>query len=539
MSLTDQEQLELHTLCDALADGVISEAQRLRLERWLATSEEARRAYVRAMALSASLMEYAGDMQAEAPDAPVKSRRIIRPAAWMWGIGSLAAAAAIVLAFWIGREKTRPDTDEIASATQGEGEDEAVARLSGVKDSRWVGPALATGGELHRGQRIELASGFAEITFDCGAQVTLEGPASLDLNSAWDAALHRGNLKASVPPEAIGFRVSNASVNVVDLGTEFSMVADETGATEVFVLKGAVEAAARDDAGNEAPPVVLRERQSRRFARVGGPEVPDREAKLARFARKVAFERSSLPTKYVHWSFDGVGPEFAAADVDSNAASFVSMNGDSLAAARTEGHRHGGLLLDGQLSARAAFPGIRQKTARTIAFWINIPADASLSDSGAFVSWPVGAAGRVMSVGWNRNPAQGPLGSVRTDFGRGCVVGNTSLRDGRWHHIAVVFSPKAKGDKGEGAMQLRHYVDGRLETAAIKRAGKRVKGPETLAGTTEEALWIGRAMDRADDEPFHGAIDELFVADAALTPREINHLLRENKPAPPEMLAAQ
>jgi hypothetical protein len=46
-------------------------------------------------------------------------------------------------------------------------------------------------------------------------------------------------------------------------------------------------------------------------------------------------------------------------------------------------------------------------------------------------------------------------------------------------------------------------------------------------------------MDRSDGEPFRGTIDELFVADAALTPREINHLLRENRPATPEMLAAQ
>ncbi len=537
MSFTDQERLELHALCDALVDGVISESQRSRLEQWLATSEDARRCYVRLMALSASLMDYAGEMQAEAPDAKPEKGRVIRPAAWVWALGSLATAAALVLAFWLGADKGRPDTDEIATATQGD--DEAIARLSGAKDSRWVGPAISTGGELHRGQRIELASGYAEITFDSGAQVTLEGPASLELNSAWDAALRRGTLKASVPPEAIGFRVSNASVNVVDLGTEFSMVADENGATEVFVLKGAVEAAARDAAGNESSPVVLREKQSRRFARAGGSEVHDHEAKLARFARKVAFERSSLPTKYVHWSFDGAGAEFAAADPESNAAPFQSLTGDSLAPARTDGYRRGGLRLDGQLSARAAFPGLRQKSARTVAFWVNIPADAPLTEAGAFVSWPLGFAGRVMSVGWNRNPAQGPLGGVRTDIGRGYVVGNTPLRDGRWHHIAVVFSPKGKGDKGEGGMQLRHYVDGRLETASNRRGGKRIKDPDMTAGSTEDALWIGRAMDHTEDEPFRGTLDELFVADAALTPREIMHLLRENKPATPEMLAAQ
>jgi len=45
MNLTDQERLELHALCDALVDGVITEPQRLRLEQWLAASEEARRCY--------------------------------------------------------------------------------------------------------------------------------------------------------------------------------------------------------------------------------------------------------------------------------------------------------------------------------------------------------------------------------------------------------------------------------------------------------------------------------------------------------------
>ena len=104
MSLSDQDRLEVHALCDALADGVLTETQRARLEQWLATSEEARRCYVQAMALSASLMEYAGEMQADAPDAPVinpAERPILRPAAWIWTLGSLAAAAVLVLAFWM------------------------------------------------------------------------------------------------------------------------------------------------------------------------------------------------------------------------------------------------------------------------------------------------------------------------------------------------------------------------------------------------------------------------------------------------------
>ena len=116
-----------------------------------------------------------------------------------------------------------------------------MARVSGAKDCRWIGAPAKTGDELSSGRQLDLASGYIEVTFDCGAQVTLEGPGTLDLHSAWEAGLRRGALRANVPAEAVGFRVTNAQVEVVDLGTEFSMLTDETGATEVFVAKGSVE----------------------------------------------------------------------------------------------------------------------------------------------------------------------------------------------------------------------------------------------------------------------------------------------------------
>ena len=83
-------------------------------------------------------------------------------------------------------------------------------------------------------------------TITGGAQVVLEGPASLDLHSAWSALFHHGALKAKVPPEAIGFRIENPAVQIVDLGTEFSMLAEKNGAAEVFVIEGSVEASGRD-----------------------------------------------------------------------------------------------------------------------------------------------------------------------------------------------------------------------------------------------------------------------------------------------------
>ena len=541
MSLPDHELLELNALCNALADGAITGAERARLEEMLAASGDARRFYVRAMALSASLFDYAGEMQADAPD--LSARRIVRVPAWAWTLGSLAAAACVVLAFWLGGAEQRDAANDLASAEQEAGDD-SVARLSGARDCRWAGVSLPPGAELRRGQRIELQSGFAEITFDCGAQITLEGPASLDLGSAWDAVLHRGTLKANVPHEAIGFRVSNPSVEVVDLGTEFSMIADASGATEVFVLKGAVETSARDASGNNLGTVILREKQARRFTTAGGSDVPDRDAKLAKFARKFALDRFTRPANFVHWSFDEeAGPARAQTigQADGDFTAQLEPAGEAVSAGtRTDGRWQRALLLDGRLFAKAPFPGIGKRSARTVAFWINVPADAPLPGVGAMLAWS-GGNGRGTEIGWNRHPLDGALGTLRTVAGRNSLVGSAPLRDGRWHHIAVVFSPKQKAD---GTLQVRQYVDGRLDGLSARRNAKRSRGGSAggkeTASAPDDVLWIGRNL--AGLEPtghFRGALDELFIADRALTPPEIRHLMTQNRPLAPETLAVE
>jgi hypothetical protein len=116
------------------------------------------------------------------------------------------------------------------------------------------------------------------------------------------------------------------------------------------------------------------------------------------------------------------------------------------------------------------------------------------------------------------------------------------LRDGRWHHLAVVFSIKNRGDKAdknEGILQMREYVDGRLESPSFRHTNKRSKGAESSVARINDTLWIGRPVDDASGARFRGTLDELYVADAALTPQEIRHLMRENKPASQEILAAQ
>jgi len=525
VNFSDDDRMKLSELCGALVEGKLDEKQRKRLAQMLATSEEARRFYVRAMSHSASLHEYAGEIQI-GPAAPAGKR----PAAWRWALGGFAAAAVAVFAFWLGGlMKNDPPA---VSALVENGGDESVAQISGAKNCKWRGSVMQPGKELLRGQRIELLSGFAEITFDSGAQVTIEGPAVLNVNSEWEAALERGTLKATVPAEAVGFRIANPAVDAINPGTEFSIVADAAGVREVFVTQGAIEVRSREVAGRGQPGLVLRENQARRFATHGPTEVQDRDQKFARLARQMPLDHLIRPTSYAHWSFDELdGRTFPAKSIDGNAAGsaarILAPGGFDFTRLRTSGRFLGAVRFDGNLSATAPLPGISQRTARTVAFWVRMRENAPLSELGAILSWPG------VQIGWNRNPEFGALGALATRAGRVITAGTTPLRDGRWHHIAVVLHPGRRPE----LMQIRQYIDGRLESAPLKQGGKRVIARLHPGGAARpmDSLTIGAG---ADGTFFRGEMDELFIANRVLVPQEIRQLMHRNQPVQAVPLAA-
>ena len=521
--LNDSERVELNELCSLLVDGVAAEGQQRRLEKMLAGSEEARRFYVRTMAMSASLFSYAGEMQSDAPE----PANVVRPAQWRRWLVPLAAAAVVVAGIAVTRffpGNTSPEaTDEIG---------ETVARLSGAKDCQWVKSGPSTGDELMRGQRLDLKSGFAEVTFDSGAQLLLEGPVSLDLRSAWEAEFHRGSLKANVPPEAAGFRVTSAAVEVVDLGTEFSMTAEDGGVAEVFVLKGAVEVRPRDVGGNLMPKTVLREKQARRFAKAGASDVRDGDHKFQSFARKVAIERLVRPMNFVRWSFDEGGGEIAAAVSNSGTDAHIRLpQSDAVESPWTDGKFGGALALDGARGTVAKLSAPVNRGARTVAFWVRVSGDAGSSDA-PWVTLPVHRGGDAWAeFSGNHLPGEGVLGALRMNTGAASVVGTTALRDGRWHHLSAVFGQSAKNP---GKLHSKIYVDGMLEPLSSKVLGRRAvaKVPADLDGI----LRLGGRP--GSSEKLHAAIDELLVADRPLAPQEIRYLMRTNALMTPEALAA-
>lgn len=122
------------------------------------------------------------------------------------------------------------------------GADSSVARITGLSNCRW--PAGETGHKfgdrLSAGQRLRLTSGVLQLTYNTGARVTLEGPVDMIMTSAGEARLAVGKIAAAIPRFARGYTVLTPTVEVVDLGTEFGVSVDDSGASEIHVFDGDV-----------------------------------------------------------------------------------------------------------------------------------------------------------------------------------------------------------------------------------------------------------------------------------------------------------
>ncbi len=488
--MNDNERVELNELCGRLADGILDEAGQNRLSELLRGSEEARRFYVRSASLSASLFHYAAERQSE----PAGSFRPVPPrrAAWPWWAAVCTAGVAAVLALVFATGNPPASSDEPT---------ETVAHLSGAKNCRWSGTSPQAGEELLSGQRLELGAGFAEVTFNSGAVVTLEGPATLDLRSAWEAELVTGTARARVPEEAVGFRLANSDVEVLDLGTEFTMCADTVG-TEVFVHEGSVEVQPRRGAVPE-PRSILREKQARRFARQGGGEVGDREAKFVRFSQRQELDRQPRPLDLLRWNFE------------AKSAQVLETLGNTTWG---EGRWGRSLALDGSTTVRLENPSARPL--RTVAMWVRLPPQTG--SGGGLGTFPLGRPGvSSAELSTNFRPGDGTPDALRLQFEGVTLVGSTPLRDNRWHHVAVVFG--GARDK-PGKLSAWIYVDGRLESPSGRRSRKHIPYPVEKS----ETQFLLGATSR-DGARLVGQVDELICADRPLSPKEIRVLMKTNE----------
>ncbi len=133
---------------------------------------------------------------------------------------------------------------ELATPAERVPSTEFVARITAISEATFdqASHGNLRNRDLFDDDTIVLNSGLVVITYDTGARVVLEGPATYHIDGANGGDLRLGKLVARVDtPESHGFAVAIPGARIVDLGTEFGAEVSADGGSQVAVLSGEVE----------------------------------------------------------------------------------------------------------------------------------------------------------------------------------------------------------------------------------------------------------------------------------------------------------
>jgi hypothetical protein len=343
------------------------------------------------------------------------------------------------------------------------------------------------------------------------------------LESESKSRLDAGRASANVPEQARGFVIHTPSSYIRDLGTAFAVEVRDGRETDLHVLEGEVEVAATGRRAVVKPPKILRQKEAVRLA--GGDMLPI-SFRPDNPAQKRKKPVSKIPPS-VHWSFDSWD---GSTTTDSTRGHRLKLQRKSgpVTPETIDGPFGLALRLDGNGTfARSTYPGVGGSQARTVACWVCIqPGDSQeVNKPNGIVSWGVNRSSAKWQLGWNQAKGQGTIGATRVEFGEGAVVGSTDLRDGRWHHLAVVY---LGGPKANVATHVRIYVDGKLEPLSSRR---QMRINTDTKSADAQPLTIGRYLGYRPGRPpffFEGDLDEVHVFEGPLLPAQIVRLMKRN-----------
>lgn len=310
MSQSSKE--ELLEILDSQCNGHLKESDHKRIEELLLNGDpELAQLYVKYCDMHATLrwLSAPRDLLDAHTDDAKRISEIVQPNAWsrykksFGASGLLMLAASLLFAlftFWVGtnfatigelplQQTTLAANGSHAPDANASQEEKRVARITGLVDCQWLSgqQKFHFGSLLTSGERVELQEGLLQLTFDSGAKVIIQGPASFVPESAMEARLEQGKLSALVTESARGYTIKTPTAEVVDLGTEFAMEVEGNGATELHVLEGDVVARLlRPDGELHGEPIQAHKSQALRFGNEAD-DVVRMAANPSRFVRQI------------------------------------------------------------------------------------------------------------------------------------------------------------------------------------------------------------------------------------------------------------
>lgn len=226
-------------------DGTITDAEYQSLQARLKEDATAREIFRERMDVEAGLRIWAADdgvgEKALAGDSDSGKQTGFR---WGWHLAVLATAASILLvvAYW----SQRAGRDPFELAVQRDQETpqlpptdaQGLGKWHAQADCVWALPPSLPDGAFNAGL-ISLTSGAAELRFDSGTSLVLEGPCELLVSTADSARLLAGTVFVNVTEVSNGFLLETPGAQFIDEGTQYAVSLDPS-ATEVHVFDGSV-----------------------------------------------------------------------------------------------------------------------------------------------------------------------------------------------------------------------------------------------------------------------------------------------------------
>jgi len=505
---------ELKNLIQSLLDGQITQPELESLERELETSEPARQLYVEFSELH-SLLDQRATASPVAQNVVPIDRIIRRQKRRTMKIAAFAAAAVVVLglvAMQLFFVKDRPPTLAFVTSLGTQFELTHSRSNDGLE-----------GAVLEDGSHLTLSQGAVELTFASGVKAIVMAPADLTLHDDDTLFLNQGTAWFQVPKGAEGFTVKTRDLEIVDLGTEFGVIAKPNDHDEVHVTKGKVQVTT---SRVRKESTTLTASEARRIDPVGRldtiPAIP-------------SLFLTSLPKSlpYLHWSFDEVeGGGFPAVGQHPDLEHAFAMPRKAQASSMQCSGRFGKAVhFTGKPGEEilTEWPGISGNAARTIACWIRISPESLSSYGSSIAAWGKKREGY---QGWHTKwkLAISPEGKPIVVGG---IAGSSNVADNQWHHIACTHKMST-----QGAPIVTMFVDGhQVENIWQPHTRSKTADLQTIATpnttTTDQSslpLQIGKNL--GNTTPIRGEIDELYIFEGALDAETIHRLATDNQHQP-------
>ena len=406
---------------------------------------------------------------------------------------------------------------------------DAMATLERAEGVQWSGTSIQEGGTLMMGASVKIDKGLLEIDLVGKGRLIVEGPAHLVFPEEGRAILHEGSIVMRATEQGHGYNIQTSQGNIFDIGTEFGVSVSNDGLVETHVIDGSIEAISNDGKRR-----VLLSNDAMKMGPSGGASIT---ADTGQFYTMMPPRHGPKP-KFIYWSFNEAQGERAGGQGELSAK--VVNQADMI----LHGHKkrsvpswvrgpstaaETALSFDGNGSyAESDYRGIGGGEPRTVCFWLKVPEDFSVTQGFGILSWGNHSfPGGVWQLSANPLLKDGPIGRLRLGLKGGQIIGSSDLRDGKWHHIAVVMYGGSRPNVGTHVIL---YVDGEQERVSRKA----LQEVRTEIEQADHGVWLGRNasfsgenLKYAQPKFFRGELDELYIFDAALSQAEVLDIMAD------------